>query len=161
MWRRSSRLQITSLPLRRTLLRVVMLQYSSPRPPSKKLFIQFMRTSSTLRVCSTTLSLSSFSLKTQVLAQKKSRSLTTDCKNWDSSTHLLSNSLRFWLKTKDLDLSEALLTDTKSCTSSSIGRKRSLLFLRRLSPHPNSKKFLLPSRPILTIQAKSSSSSSL
>lgn len=103
--------QTTSHQVKKTLLKVDMLQFSSPLHLNKKLCTKSMKTSYISTNSMITLKVSDFSLKTLVLVWVKLENSMKVFSKWPHSTHSLLNSWKFLLKAKDLYTLKVLLLD--------------------------------------------------
>lgn len=103
--------QTTSHQVKKTLLKVDMLQFFSSPHLNKNLCTKSMKTSYISTNFMITLKVSDFSFKTLVLAWVKLDNSMMGFNKWPHSTHLLLNSWKFLLKAKDLYTLKVLLRD--------------------------------------------------
>ena len=103
--------QITSHHLKKTLLKVDMLQFSSSLHLNKNLCTKYMKTSNISINFMITLKVSDFLFKTLVLVWVKLDNSMKVFNKWLLSTHLQLNSWKFLLKAKDLYTLKVLLRD--------------------------------------------------
>lgn len=103
--------QITSHQVKKTLLKVDMLQFSSSLHLNKNLCTKSMKTSNISTNSMITLKVSDFSFKTLVLVWVKLENSMKVFNKWPISTHLLLSSWKFLLKAKDLFTLKVLLRD--------------------------------------------------
>jgi len=104
--------------------------------------------------CMLTLKVSSCLPRMLVLESRKSSCSISIFRSWETSTRLLSDSLKYSLRTKDLCSLKKLQIDLPNFINNSIKKRRSQLFQPRNLAQQKNKKYSLLWKQILKTKAK-------